>query len=122
MRCMEKKNLDKETKVALSDGEKIAHLVSSDGWLIAKRKLQARLLDIGNIMTVGKDTSKDMIYQELGARQMALEAILDWLYDVEGEGERFKDLNEQDRRVAQMREVMETSHILRLGDSGEELT
>ncbi len=113
--------MDRETKVALSDGEKIAHLVMSDGWILAKRKLQARLLDIGNIMTIGKDVPKEMLFQEVGARQMALEAILDWLYDVEGESERFKDLNDSERRSQQMHEAMETSHIMRLGDSGEEL-
>jgi hypothetical protein len=110
------KKLDSATKIVLSDGEKIEALVRSDAWALVKQKLNERIVQIGNIMTLGRDeqgkpTNVENLIAELGARQMVVEIILDWLRDVEGTAEQHRSHHDQ------MAEVMGESHLYRVGDS-----
>lgn len=69
-----------------------------------------RLMDIGNIMTLGKDTPIEQLHLEVGARQMTLEVVMKWLEDVEGRAEQHRTHAES------MRDIMDNSHIWRAAD------
>jgi hypothetical protein len=78
---------DAETRIVYDEGEHISSLVSSEGWKLAKRALSSRILEIGNILSISKTENA---VQELGARQIAIQLVLDWLRDIEGAANQHK--------------------------------
>lgn len=86
-----KKELDKETKKVLSDGEQINDLISSRGWSIAKKKLLQKVAILDSISSVPQDIQNPMNrLRELEIREGVVSVILEWLRDVEGTAQQFK--------------------------------
>lgn len=85
-----------ETQHVLSEGEHLANLVKSDGWAVARRKLLERIIAIGDIFQL---TDKENLKEELGARQIAIEILRDFLRDVEGSANQYKNNAEFFRQI-----------------------
>lgn len=58
-------------------------MTQSEGWRLAKRVLFAKINDLNSLL--GIDTGKsETILMEIGAKQMAVKTIIDWIKEVEG--------------------------------------
>lgn len=84
---------NKEVNKALADGEKINHLVQSDGWGLVKKKLIDEVMGLNDILTITEKDPQKLI-MEIGARQIAIKTLLDWLRDVEGDAMKYKNNSE----------------------------
>ena len=73
-------------------------MVESDGWGIAKRMLQGMILDLGDIFQI-KTTDAKQVVAEIGSRQMAIETIMSWIKEIEGNVESHKSNRETFRNI-----------------------
>lgn len=86
---MGRKKLDKETKRIVDRGQALKDLVEGAGWKEARQRLISYVAAIRDITSL---TSKDekTLFQEVAGRQIAAEALLNWLKEIEGDAEQFK--------------------------------
>lgn len=83
-------NLDPETSQVMSDGEKIANLVASDGWGLVRQMLMEEIAQVNSITDI-VETDPQKIIMEVGVRQQLAKILLDWVRKVEGQAEQFKN-------------------------------
>lgn len=98
-------NIDPQTQKVLKDGEILANLVDSDGWKMAKKRLCDSLLTVMDIMTLEK---KDDIVQEIGARQLAVQLVMNWISEIEGTA------NQHTSNVELLKTMLKEDYIGRL--------
>lgn len=89
---------DRETQKVLSDQEKIKLLTEHDGWGIVRKKLLDKLMDMGSILNI-QDLSPDKITVEVAGRQLAFQVLKEWLDEVEGTAQQFKNNSELYKEV-----------------------
>ena len=75
--------IDRETQEVLRKGEQMTNFVSGDGWREAKHMLTQRIADITDVRTI-EEPDPIKAFQEMAARQIAVNIILDWMAELEG--------------------------------------
>jgi F0F1-type ATP synthase alpha subunit len=87
------RELDKETKEQVKKGKEIEKLVDSKGWKMAKQKLLDDLIDLDSIRGLtNEDLEKpEKLGMNLKARKTAIDIVLDWIHEIEGDAEKSKD-------------------------------
>jgi hypothetical protein len=75
--------MDEETKKILSNQMRMAALVGSEGWPIARQILVDRILSLQDAFTIEADEPQKM-FMDLGARKMAVLILTDTLREIEG--------------------------------------
>lgn len=107
---------DEETSQLLDDGVELEAMARSKGWGIAKRMLHAKILDVGNILTIGKADGLDptKLVIELAARQLAIEMVLGWQQEVEA------SVTQHIETSKQFHKIQEESHIFQVEDAEED--
>jgi len=87
--------LDRETNALVQRNNDLADMVKSAGWSIAKGMMMDRIAELGNILTISKEIQDSAILSlELRARQNAVQTLLSFLRDVEGQVELHKTQEE----------------------------
>jgi len=110
------REIDPETQKVYSEGEHLMLMARSEGWGIAKRKLLQLIADTESLRNVAiKEKSPDSIIQEVIAKQLAVEMIITWLGEIEG------DVSQHTLQTKQQVEDQRRDDIYKTyGDSGEE--
>ncbi len=85
-------SLDPETRKVFSSAEHIQSMLKSDGWKIAKEKLDVIILDLQNINNLDLE-KMDTLSTQLVGRKMAAEALYGWLKDLYGTVEQMEAAN-----------------------------
>ena len=86
--------IDAETSQVINEGEKVQSFVESEDWQKIKKELVARLIDtdsVGNIEA--KDPQQVVI--EMSAKQMAIDIVLGWVREIEGQAEQSREQNQE---------------------------
>lgn len=99
--------LSSETKKVMTEGEQLALMVRGDAWAIAKRMLNQKLLELGNILSITAE-EKERVVAELGARQMAIETVIKWVNELEGVASQHENNREAYKKI------VDDSHIINL--------
>lgn len=69
---------DAETKEVITEAEQMLSLVQSEGWRIAKAKLDEKILDLQNIHNIDTADTSKMLVEILG-RKLAVEILFNWV-------------------------------------------
>ena len=80
---------DKETNLALKEGEHLYHLIGSDGWSVASRILQEKEDELKNLASIPMNLSVEDYGFEAKARSYALALIDAWRRDIDVRIERY---------------------------------
>jgi len=81
-------NMDRETLDIEKSIKLVGDLVGHEGWAIVARSLEDRVLAARNLSDIRvADLGKDKLYDELRAREKAIEIIAGWLNDIAGTAE-----------------------------------
>lgn len=78
-----KEKVDPKTAKILRNNKLVNDTLSSEGWQIIKTELFREILDMESIFSVTRGTPESMMI-ELRARQIAIEKLQHWLYNIEG--------------------------------------
>lgn len=78
-----KDKMDSKTAEILRNNKLVSDTLSSEGWQIIKNELFKEILDAESIFSVSKGTAESMAI-EVRARQIAIEKLQNWLYNIEG--------------------------------------
>lgn len=57
-------------------------MTQSNGWQLAKKRLYIKINDINSVL--GVDITNPNLINEIGAKQLAVKTILEWIQDIEG--------------------------------------
>lgn len=83
--------MDKQTTKLLHNGEELKMLVESDGWAIARKKLLDMISEVDSLTNFEREKkTNEEIVSEMGARQIAVEILMNWLRDIEGSVVQYK--------------------------------
>ena len=74
---------DPATRKVLKEGELLKMLVTHDGWPIVRRKFSELVLALGDVFSI-KDQDPQKVFQQIAARQIAIELVMNWIGEVEG--------------------------------------
>lgn len=87
--------LDKETRDVLAEGERWENFVSSPGWQEAKVRLLSKLAEFNSVSSIVLEArSLEDIGREVAMRNGAVEMVLQWLKDIEGQAQISKNNRE----------------------------
>ena len=86
--------LDKETNKQLAEGEELLQLVKGTGWGIVKHKLKERIIRLSDIYNIDSKLSAEEKEVRVEACKLALEELIGFLQDVEGDVLRHKSTME----------------------------
>lgn len=89
--------MDKETLDIQHQLKMVGDLVDCEGWSIVERSLRERIEMTQNLSDLKvKELGKEALYDELRAREIAVQIIAGWLQDILGTAEVAKqDLSEE---------------------------
>lgn len=87
---MPRKKVDKETQQLIQTGEAIKNLVESSAWQEVRKRLIRDVSAIRDITSLTQLNNEKMLFQEVAARQIAAEILLNWLKGIEGDAEQFR--------------------------------
>ena len=80
--------MDKETLDIQHQLKMVVDLIEHEGWSIVERSLKERIELTQNLTDIKvKDMGKDALYDELRAREIAVQIIAEWLHDIAGTAE-----------------------------------
>lgn len=80
--------MDKETLDIQHQLKMVGDLVEHEGWAIVERSLRERIELAQNLSDIKVSSfGKDKLYDELRAREIAIEIISGWLHDIAGTAE-----------------------------------
>lgn len=80
--------MDKETLDIQHQLKMVGELVNHDGWSIVERSLRERIELTQNLSDLKVSAlGKDKLYEELRAREIAIQIISEWLHDIAGTAE-----------------------------------
>ena len=85
------RGLDKETAASMQRGEVLRGLTRSEGWTMVKEMLHARIKEIESITSIPNDLSPEEAGIEMMKRMGAIEIVLGWVSEIEGEVEQFHE-------------------------------
>ena len=101
--------LNKETQEVLSDGDQLSLMIKGTGWAIARKRLIDQVMDLQSIRNINEAEPEKMML-DIKARNTAVDILIDWLKDIEGSAEQFKNnFGESDKEREEI--------VLRFGDS-----
>lgn len=87
---MPKKKADKETQLVVQQGQAIKDLVDSNGWQEVRKRLVQDVAAIRDITSLTEIADPSRLFQEVAARQIAAEILINWIRGVEGDAEQFR--------------------------------
>jgi len=87
------KEISKETKKILTEGEELFHMFQSTGWKIAMERLNKLLIDTDSTSNVDAKQSADDIKKEIIAKKTAIDIVMKWFEEVRGLASQHKDQN-----------------------------
>lgn len=77
------KELDKETKKVLTEGDSLKSMVEGRGWAIARERLLKKVAECLNIADIGLDNPQNLALL-IGIRQEVAKTLIEWMKDIEG--------------------------------------
>lgn len=82
---------DIETKKVETEQAKLFDLVGHEGWKIARRRIESKIMDLQNAFNIeDADPSKMLI--DLNARKIASNLIFEWLRELEGDASQVQEM------------------------------
>lgn len=78
--------MDSETQKIYAEGEAVADYVHSKAWIQVKQIVADKILDLQSVLNIKRGSPTDMA-QEVYARQLAAEYLMDIIREVEGRAE-----------------------------------
>jgi hypothetical protein len=75
--------MDQETDNVQTTGQMLSDYIKSDGWHWVRDRLMEKIMDLQSIMNV-ETASVDLAFQDMKARRIAVETLLELIRDVEG--------------------------------------
>ena len=78
--------LDPETAEVHRQAEEVYNFTESEGWQIARAKLYSRMNDVVSILGIEKTD-----IESIASRQIAIEIIMGWFKDIDGEVASYKN-------------------------------
>jgi hypothetical protein len=88
---MPKKKADKETQLIVQQGQAIKDLVDSNGWQEVRKRLIQDVAAIRDITSLTETSDPAKLFQEVAARQIAAEILINWIRGVEGDADQFRN-------------------------------
>lgn len=78
--------MDKDTRKSIEDGQKVEDWINSEGWQVVKRKLLAKLATLSSVRAIPLESrSAEAIGLDALTRAGAVEMILEWINEIEGQ-------------------------------------
>lgn len=81
---MDPKELDKETREALAEGEKVIRWVDSEDWKHVKGFLNSKLIQMDSISAIPSDLKVEDKIREIDIRNGVIAIVLEWVRELEG--------------------------------------
>ena len=79
---------DVETNKIMNEGKLVAGFVESSVWQLIRKDLTAKIEDVGSVFGLD-NMSPDKLVVEVGARQLAVQMVKEWIAEVEGKAEQY---------------------------------
>lgn len=76
--------LDKETQEELRKAEDLTRLTKSKEWIEAKEMLVRLMNENSSVFSIDRTMDPEQAYIEIGARQLAVDMVRQWISEVEG--------------------------------------
>ncbi len=82
--------MDNETNKILSEQDMLRELVGHQGWVVARKILLDKILELQDAFQIEDKTATAML-NDLRARKKASRIIYDWLKEIEGTAQQSQD-------------------------------
>lgn len=98
--------IDKDTEKVLQEGEMVANFVESDGWRWARDRFLELVKENESVLGIKMGKNWQDVVVELGARQLAVQIVTEWIAQVEGRASQHKN---QERDLVKKEDEEETT-------------
>ena len=79
-----------EKQQIITDGEAIKETLKSNGWGLIRAKLTEQIMDLQSVMNIDAENPEEVV-RDIKARRTAIDILVSWLKDVEGDLEQYED-------------------------------